>query len=66
VRTKGAIGVVELEQIDDLAALRARFVDEDVFVRPFGRTIYLTTAFTIDTDDLDVLTTAVCRVVSSM
>ena len=36
VRVKGAIGVVELERIDDLDALRARFVEEGVFIRPFG------------------------------
>ena len=47
VRVKGAIGVVELDRIDDLAALRARFVEEGVFVRPFGNIVYLTPAFTI-------------------
>ena len=36
VRVKGAIGVVELERIADLDALRARFVEEGVFIRPFG------------------------------
>ena len=36
VRVKGAIGVVELERIDDLNALRQRFVEEGVFIRPFG------------------------------
>ena len=34
-------------RIDDLNALRARFVDEGVFIRPFGNIIYLTPAFTI-------------------
>ena len=52
VRVKGAIGVVELDRIDDLDALRARFVDEGVFVRPFGNVVYLTPAFTIGADDL--------------
>lgn len=62
VRVKGAIGVVELERIDRLDALRQRFIDEGVFVRPFGRIIYLTPAFTIDRQDLATLTAAVCRV----
>src|SRR6266568_243524 len=35
VRVKGAIGVVELERIDDLDALRHRFLAEGVFIRPF-------------------------------
>jgi adenosylmethionine---8-amino-7-oxononanoate aminotransferase len=65
VRVKGAIGVVELERIDDLAVLRARFVEEGVFVRPFGREVYLTPAFTIGADDLDALTSAVRRVIAA-
>ncbi len=66
VRVKGAIGVVELERIDDLSGLRARFVEEGVFVRPFGRVVYLTPAFTIDSDDLDELTATVCRVLPTV
>jgi adenosylmethionine-8-amino-7-oxononanoate aminotransferase len=63
VRVMGAIGVVEMERIDDLDALRARFVEEGVFVRPFGNVIYLTPAFTIAADELKTLTDAVVRVV---
>ena len=59
VRVKGAIGVVELETTPDLAALKARFVEAGVWIRPFGRTIYLTPAFTISADDLSVLTRAI-------
>ncbi|HEY1473784.1 MAG TPA: adenosylmethionine--8-amino-7-oxononanoate transaminase [Pseudolabrys sp.] len=62
VRVKGAIGVVELDAIGNLDALRARFVAEDVFVRPFGTIIYLTPAFTIAADELKTLTDAVVKV----
>ena len=65
VRVRGAIGVVELEQIDDLEALRARFVEEGVFVRPFGSVIYLTPAFTITAQELAKLTEAVTKIVSA-
>jgi len=65
VRVRGAIGVVELEQIDDLEALRARFVEEGVFVRPFGSVIYLTPAFTITAQELARLTEAVTKIVSA-
>jgi adenosylmethionine-8-amino-7-oxononanoate aminotransferase len=64
VRVKGAIGVVELEHIDDIERLRARFVEEGVFVRPFGSIVYLTPAFTIAEDELARLTGAVVRVLS--
>ncbi|MGE5146168.1 MAG: adenosylmethionine--8-amino-7-oxononanoate transaminase [Candidatus Eiseniibacteriota bacterium] len=63
VRVKGGIGVVEMTSIDDAGALRARFVDEGVFVRPFGNIIYLTPAFTIAPDELDMLTRAVVKIV---
>ena len=36
VRVKGAIGVVELDRIENLNALRQRFIAEGVFIRPFG------------------------------
>jgi adenosylmethionine-8-amino-7-oxononanoate aminotransferase len=63
VRVMGAIGVVELDRIDDLGALRARFVEQGVFVRPFGTTIYLTPAFTITEEELATLTQAVVEIV---
>jgi adenosylmethionine-8-amino-7-oxononanoate aminotransferase len=65
VRVKGAIGLVELDRIADVQALRARFVEEGVFVRPFGRIVYLTPAFTISPDELAQLTRAVVKVVAS-
>jgi adenosylmethionine-8-amino-7-oxononanoate aminotransferase len=63
VRVKGAIGVVEMEQIGDIHALRARFVEEGVFIRPFGAIIYLTPAFTIELQELSQLTGAIIKVV---
>jgi len=65
VRVKGAIGVVEFERLDDLNALRARFVEEGVFIRPFGNIIYLTPAFTITEQDLGKLTSAIVKVARS-
>jgi adenosylmethionine-8-amino-7-oxononanoate aminotransferase len=65
VRVKGAIGVVELDRIDDLHGLRARFIEKGVFIRPFGSVIYLTPAFTIGEEDLARLTSAIVDVVAS-
>jgi adenosylmethionine---8-amino-7-oxononanoate aminotransferase len=64
VRVQGAIGVVELTRVADLEALRARFIEAGVFIRPFGSIVYLTPAFTISEDDLATLTSAVVRVLS--
>jgi adenosylmethionine---8-amino-7-oxononanoate aminotransferase len=64
VRVRGAIGVVELDHIDNLDVLKRRFVEAGVWIRPFGRIVYLTPAFTIDEDDLAKLTGAVVKVLS--
>jgi adenosylmethionine-8-amino-7-oxononanoate aminotransferase len=64
VRVKGAIGVVELDRIEDLNVLRQRFVAKGVFIRPFGTVVYLTPAFTIAENELVTLTDAVRRVLS--
>ena len=66
VRVMGAVGVVEMARIADLNALRARFIGEGVFVRPFGNVIYLTPAFTIAPDELKTLTDAVVKVVRGL
>src|ERR1700704_3946567 len=62
VRVMGAIGVVELARIYDLGTLRAQFMQEGVFIRPFGSIVYLTPAFTIEEDELATLTGAVVKV----
>jgi adenosylmethionine-8-amino-7-oxononanoate aminotransferase len=55
--------VVELDHIDDLDALRRRFVDAGVFIRPFGSIVYLTPAFTITEAELGRLTGAIADAV---
>jgi adenosylmethionine-8-amino-7-oxononanoate aminotransferase len=62
VRVKGAIGVVELDRINDHATLRQRLLEEGVWIRPFGNIVYLTPSFTIGTDDLAKLAGAIRRV----
>jgi adenosylmethionine-8-amino-7-oxononanoate aminotransferase len=62
VRVRGAIGVVELEKIDDLNALRSAFVAKGAFIRPIGSVIYLAPALTIDADDVAFLTRAIADV----
>lgn len=62
VRVRGAVGVVELERIDDLATLKRRFVEAGVWVRPFRNIVYLTPALTIDEEDLEFLTRTIFEV----
>jgi adenosylmethionine-8-amino-7-oxononanoate aminotransferase len=66
VRVQGAVGVVELERIDNLDHTRARFVAEGVFIRPFGDTVYLAPSFTITREEVARLTAAVVKVVGDL
>jgi adenosylmethionine-8-amino-7-oxononanoate aminotransferase len=66
VRVKGAIGVVELRRTHDLAALKRRLVELGVWVRPFGKVVYLTPAFTIDSNDVDRLCEAVFQAIGTL
>jgi adenosylmethionine-8-amino-7-oxononanoate aminotransferase len=59
VRVLGAIGVVELTGIPDPAGLRARLVEQGVWVRPFRNILYLTPALTISAGELAQLTGAI-------
>ena len=63
VRVRGAVGVVEMDKIEDMNGLRARFVDAGCWIRPFGNIVYLMPAFTIDEEDLTRLTDTVVKVV---
>ena len=63
VRVLGAIGVVELEEPVDMSVVQPAFVEEGVWVRPFGRLVYLMPPFIIEPNEVAVLTSAVCRVV---
>jgi adenosylmethionine-8-amino-7-oxononanoate aminotransferase len=64
VRCRGAIGVVQLDRVPDLNALRSRFLEEGVWVRPFADVVYLMPPLVIGGEDLATLTAAVRRVLS--
>lgn len=66
VRVLGAIGVVELHAVPDHRALQRRFVDHLVWIRPFGRLIYLMPAYIIDEGDLDFLIEQTVAVVGEL
>jgi adenosylmethionine-8-amino-7-oxononanoate aminotransferase len=65
VRVLGAIGVVELESSVELQRVQPRFVEAGVWVRPFGRLVYLMPPYIIEPADLEKLTTAVTTVIRS-
>jgi len=63
VRVLGAIGVIELRWPVNLPVIQRKFVEHGVWVRPFGKLVYLMPPFIMDDEELRLLTTAVCDVV---
>ncbi|MDR1379969.1 MAG: adenosylmethionine--8-amino-7-oxononanoate transaminase [Tannerella sp.] len=66
VRVLGAVGVVELKKPADVALMQRRFVSEGVWVRPFGRLVYLMPPYVIEPEELTKLTRAVVKVVGGL
>jgi len=67
VRVKGAIGVVQLEKARmDKAWLKARFLEEGVWLRPLEDVIYIMPPFVITPEELARLTGAVVKVVGKL
>ena len=63
VRILGAIGVVEMKQPVDMQSMTQSFVEAGVWVRPFGKLVYLMPPFVITDKDLAKLCQVVTRVV---
>jgi adenosylmethionine-8-amino-7-oxononanoate aminotransferase len=64
VRCLGAIGVVELNKAVDMAVVQKHFVDLGVWVRPFGKNVYLMPPFIITDAEIAKLCDAVWQVVN--
>lgn len=65
VRCLGAIGVVELHQVVDMEAIQEAFVQQGVWVRPFGRLVYIMPPFIISNAALEKLCQAIYHVLSN-
>ncbi|MEM6350986.1 MAG: adenosylmethionine--8-amino-7-oxononanoate transaminase [Cyanobacteria bacterium P01_D01_bin.14] len=66
VRVLGAIGVVELQQPVDMRTVQPQFVEQGVWLRPFGRLIYTMPPYVISPDELSQVTRAMIAVVDRL
>ncbi|WP_306518468.1 adenosylmethionine--8-amino-7-oxononanoate transaminase [Rheinheimera sp.] len=62
VRVLGAVGVVEMTGNVDVALCQRLFVESEVWVRPFGKLLYLMPPFIISSQELTELTQAILKV----
>ncbi|MEL6159160.1 MAG: adenosylmethionine--8-amino-7-oxononanoate transaminase [Cyanobacteria bacterium J06554_11] len=66
VRVLGAIAAVELHTPVDMAVVQPMFVDEGVWLRPFGRLLYTMPPYIIQPGELRAITSAIYRVAKQL
>jgi adenosylmethionine-8-amino-7-oxononanoate aminotransferase len=66
VRVLGAIGVVELTFNVDMKTLQQQFVERGIWVRPFGKLVYVMPPYVITDDELHYLLEQLIDVVKNM
>ncbi len=64
IRVKGGIGVMELEQAVDMPSITRRFVDKGVWIRPFGKLVYIMPPYVINDEELNSLLSVMTEAVA--
>ncbi|EMI51782.1 adenosylmethionine-8-amino-7-oxononanoate aminotransferase [Rhodopirellula sallentina SM41] len=65
MRSRGAIGVVQVEALTELETLRRQFVDAGVWLRPFGDCVYVTPPLNLPDALIQQMCSAIVDVMSA-
>jgi len=65
-RTLGAIGVIEMHEAVDLNDIQPELVKQGIWLRPFGKLIYMMPPFIISTDELSQLCQATISTIKKL
>ncbi|KZN30197.1 adenosylmethionine-8-amino-7-oxononanoate aminotransferase [Pseudoalteromonas luteoviolacea S2607] len=63
VRTLGAIGVVELKEAVDVAKIQKFFIQKGLWIRPFGKLIYIMPPYITSDEDIEKLSEGIYQAI---
>jgi adenosylmethionine---8-amino-7-oxononanoate aminotransferase len=66
VRVLGAIGVVELDKPLDMYSISKQFISQGVWVRPFGKLVYVMPPYIISPDEITQICDAIHHVIKQI
>ena len=66
VRVFGAIGVVEMKQAVNVAEIQKLFMQHNLWIRPFGKLVYVMPQYVISEQDLTILTSGIFKTLSTL
>jgi len=61
VRVLGAIGVIEMKEAVDMKTITEAFVNNGIWMRPFGKLVYTMPPYIISDKELEILTNAIVK-----